>query len=242
MVWAPPKVTTTHADGTVRVKPFTWSYSALKNYRNCPKKHFEVDILKSHGEERSEALAVGEEIHKAMELRCGKGVPLPPALQQYEPEAVKVVGNMPPGTILLVEEKAAIRKDFTACGYFDPGVWCRMKIDVAKVCGDVGALVDWKTGKIVEDSEQLAINAAWMFAKFPAVQRIRTKYVWLGQFAETVVDFGRHDMVGLWNHLMPELQQYEQAKATATFPPKPGGLCRNYCPVTSCGYHGKGSR
>jgi hypothetical protein len=239
----PFTTTTSYANGApAQTKPFTWSYSKIKNWRNCPKKHFEVDILKSVQEERSQALSDGEDIHKAMELRVKKNIPLPPAMQQYEPEAAKVVANMAPGTILLVEEKAALRRDFTSCGYFDPKVWLRMKIDVAKVLEDVAVAIDWKTGKIVEDSEQLAITAQWIFSHFPKVQRVRTKYVWLGNYAETVADFSRQDMVALWNHLWPELQEYEQACATATFPPKPGGLCRSYCPVSSCAFHGRGNR
>src|SRR5690349_12180301 len=134
----PFTTTTTYADGRPPQK-FTWSYSKLKNWRNCPKKHFEVDILKSVQEERSQALTDGEDIHKAMEPRLKKGTPLPPAIRQYEEEIQKVIGNMAPGTILLVEEKAAIRRDFTACGYFDPAVWLRMKIDVAKIMDDVAA-------------------------------------------------------------------------------------------------------
>lgn len=549
-----PKVTTTYSGRAApKRSEFNWSYSKLKNFRNCPKKHYEVDLAKNFKEERSQALADGEDIHKAMELRLKAGTPLPPAIARYEQEIVKVIGNMPPGTILLVEEKAAIRQDFSSCGYFDPGVWLRMKIDVAKIYEEVGAVVDWKglstttpipvpggfktmgelrkgdlvfgtdggtypvlgksevknlpcykveftsgfsitcdhehlwgthrgvwpvtklrprdkillpapvsmpdpglpvdpyvlgfwladgkstsgeatkpdigiwdeitrrgydlgldsasargqcrthtikgirghlsamgllgrkhipaiyqwasvsqrqdlvrgfadgdgtvnklrrqvcieitdgsmaqdlalvlrslgervlvsavtrrgfgktvqafmiswrprtfnpflcarkrlaaaklghgrdylevrsirevpseptqcisvgspdrmylcgrefvpthnTGKIQEDSEQLALNAQWVFSHFPRVQVVRSRYVWLGNDAQTEAVFTRNDMKALWAGLWPELQLYENAVKTLTFPPKPSGLCRQYCPVTSCPYHGKGNR
>ncbi len=239
----PFKVTTTFANGQPsQTKPFTWSYSKLKNFRNCPKKHYEVDIAKNFAEGRSQALEDGEAVHKALELRIGKGHALPPALQQYEPEAAKVLAYMPTGTILLVEQKAALRRDFSACGYFDPGVWYRAKCDVVKVLGDAAVAIDWKTGKIQEDSEQLGLMAAWVFAAYPQVQKVATRYVWLGNFANTDVTFTRDDIVQLWRHLWPELEMYEQACAAFTFPPKPSGLCRQYCPVTSCAFHGKGNR
>lgn len=229
--------------------PFTWSYSKLKNWRNCPKKHFHTDLAKKGSperieEKRSEALDAGDAIHKAMELRCSKGTPLPVIYRDYEEEAVKATAVTPAGTITLVEEKAAIKEDFSACGYFDPGVWLRMKIDHAKILPSQGlaSLRDWKTGKIVEDSEQLALTAQWVFSKWPEVELVVTRYVWLGQRAETRVDFKRKNMVTLWNGLWPELEQYKEAVRTMTFPPKPSGLCVNFCPVTSCPYHGKGNR
>lgn len=232
---------TTYAAGA---PPFTWSYSKLKNWRNCPKKHYHVDIAKDFKEPQSRALREGNDIHKAMELRCAKGTPLPPAYRDYEEEAQKALAVTPEGTLTLVEEKAAIREDFSACGYFDPGVWLRMKVDFAKVLPSqrLASLRDWKTGKIVEDSEQLALTAQWVFSKWPEVELVTTRYVWLGQRAETRVDFKRSDMVTLWNGLWPELEMYKEAVRTTTFPPKPGGLCKEHCPVTSCLYHGKGSR
>lgn len=224
--------------------PFTWSYSKLKNFRNCPKKHYHVDIAKDFTEARSKALEDGDAIHKAMELRLAKQVPLPPAYRDFEAAAAKAEAVTPAGTITLVEEKAAIREDFTACGYFDQGVWLRMKIDHAKILPSRGlaSLRDWKTGKIQDDSEQLALTAQWVFSKWPEVQICMTRYVWLGQGAETEAEFKRSDMVILWNGLWPELEVYKEAVRTKTFPPKPGGLCREYCPVTSCPYHGKGNR
>jgi hypothetical protein len=49
-------------------------------------------------------------------------------------------------------------------------------------------------------------------------------------------------MVPLWNRLLPEVKKMEQAYVTLDYPPKPNGLCRNYCPVKSCPHHGKGNR
>jgi len=238
----PFKTTTTYANGqAAQAKPFTWSYSRLKNYRNCPKKHYEVDLAKNFSEEEGEALKFGNEVHKAMELRVSKGVPLPPAIAHFEPEALKILAYVPPGTILLVEQKAALRRDFSACDYFDKGVWYRAKCDVVKVLGDAAIAIDYKTGKIVEDATQLGLMAAWVFAAYPQVQKVATRYVWLGNHAQTDIMFTRADIVLLWNHLWPELEQYEHACTTFTFPAKPSGLCKSWCPVTSCAFHGKGS-
>jgi len=227
--------------------PVVNSYSKLKNFRTCPKKHWHVDLApKSEriAEKRSKALDDGDFIHGAMEKRVRDGTPLPPQLNYCEPEATKALAVTPAGSIVLVEEKAAIRQDFSACEYFDQGVWWRMKIDFAKIvpAAGIAALKDWKTGKIIEDSEQLAITAQWVFSKWPEVQLVKTSFVWLGNNATTDLTLKRSDMPTFWAGLWPELETYKEAVRTMTFPPKPSGLCREHCPVTSCPYHGKGNR
>lgn len=234
------KATTSYAGK----QPFTWSYSKLKNWRVCPRKHYYVDIKKNHQELRSQALDDGDFIHKAMEERCRDGKPLPPAIQEYEAEARKALDVTPEGSIVLVEERAAIRQDFSSCGYFDKGVWLRMKIDFAKIAPVAGvmrmaSLRDWKTGKVVDDSEQLALTAQWVFSKWPTVEVVTCRYIWLGNQAETKLELVRSDMADLWRGLWPELQMYEEATRSENFPPKPGRLCKNYCPVVSCEFHGK---
>lgn len=241
---SPFVTTTTYATGG---PAFTWSYSKLKNYRNCPKKHYHCDLAPKGeriAEKRSQQLDDGEMIHTAMEKRVRDGVPLPPAIRDYEAEAQEALAVTPAGSIVLVEEKAAIKEDFSACGYFDQGVWLRLKIDFAKIIPSAGiaSLRDWKTGKIIEDSEQLALTAQWVFSKWKEIQLVVTHFVWLGQRAKTTVRMTRDQMPEFWRGLWPELEQYKEAVRTNTFPPKPGGLCKNYCPVTSCPYHGKGSR
>jgi len=218
-------------------KPFAWSYSRLKNFEACPKKHFEVDLQKSVKEEYSEQLRWGDVVHKSMAERLGpKLVPLPASMQQYEKWAAPLLAT--PGDVY-VEQQLALTKDFSACGYFDREVWFRMKGDFIKINGAVGLVLDWKTGKILEDSVQLALAAACVFAKYPDVQKIRSRFVWLKDDAKTDEDFTRGDMPSLWTVLWPRISALEQAYNTTTYPAVQGRLCRNWCPVTSCPYNGK---
>jgi hypothetical protein len=224
-------------------KPFTWSYSKLKNFEACPKKHYEIDLRPKNDplkvkEEESDQLLWGNIVHKGFEDRLGpKKVPLPESMKIYEPWAQRVEEG--PGDIH-VEVKLALTKQFGTCGYFAPDVWFRAKGDVIKVHGRVARIIDWKTGKIVEDSCQLALSAACTFAMFPEVQKIRSTFAWLGQNAKTDEDFTRDDMPGLWRGLWPRIQALEHAHNTTTYQAKPGGLCRSWCPVTSCPHHGVG--
>jgi hypothetical protein len=240
------KTTTTYQDGApAQTKPFTWSYSRLKNYRTCPKKHYHADLAPkgspdSFKDTKGAAMEYGNQVHDAIAARISKGHALPPAIAHFEPRVQRVL-NSPPGAKLLVEQDMAITREFTSTGYWDRDVWYRAKCVFVKIVGPVALAVDWKTGKIIEDSEQLALMAQCIFSAYPEVQKVRTLFDWLGNNAETVLDLQRSDMATLWRQLLPEVAGYEEACRTFTFPPKPSGLCKSHCPVTSCPSHGKGS-
>jgi hypothetical protein len=222
-------------------KPFAWSYSKLKNFESCPKRHYEIDIAKSIKEPESEQLRFGNMLHEALAKRIGKGVPLPTPFAKYESWAARMatpVGIKDTETVVLVEQKLAITKDFAPCDFFDRRAWYRGIGDVIKITGPVALVADWKSGKIQEDGVQLALMAQCVFAHHPGVQRIRSEFIWLKEDATTRADFSREDMVRLWVELNPRIEALEHAHNTTTYPAKPGALCRRWCPVSSCPHHG----
>lgn len=218
-------------------KSFAWSYSKLKNYESCPKRHFHVDIARDVKEEESEALKWGNAVHAALAERVAKGTPLPKGMEPYEKWAIKITSGS--NGEIKVEQKLAITENFEPCEWFAKNAWYRGIGDVIKVVDDVALVVDYKTGKILEDSVQLALMAQCVFAHYPEIQWVRSIFVWLKEDAETTEDFCRNDMVGLWNTLHPRVQHLKNANDTMTYPPKPGSLCKKWCPVTFCPHHGK---
>jgi PD-(D/E)XK nuclease superfamily len=219
-------------------KPFAWSFSRLRNYETCPRRHNEVDLLKNFKDETSEALVWGELVHKAAEAYLTKGTPLPvgmPALQDWL-DRIKSV----PYDKLMAEQQLGITKDFGPAGYWDRNVWFRTKVDILGIAGPVALIIDLKTGKLIEESQQLALMSAAVFANFPAIQRIRSEFAWLkeGKDVSTREDFSRKDLANIWKNIWPRIETLEQAYITNTYPPKPGGLCRRYCPVKSCEFNG----
>lgn len=46
---------------------YTWSYSSLKQYENCPKQYHEIRVLQNYTVKESEAMIYGKEVHKALE-------------------------------------------------------------------------------------------------------------------------------------------------------------------------------
>lgn len=227
--------------GQVFKKAFSWSYSKLKNFRTCPKRFYEIDILKNYQDDGADdpqgALATGNRGHKAFELRVAKGTPLPAEFAEFEEAMLRVLKL--PGKIL-VEQQLAIREDLTPCEWFAKDAWFRCKADVLAINGPVACALDYKFGKILEEPEQLALMAQAVFAHCPEVQAVRTEYWWMRDDAATRENFFRKKSTEVWAAVMPQVMSLKHAHDTMDYPPTPNGLCKKYCKVVSCPYHGKG--
>ena len=221
------------------MRPFSWSWSRLKNYRACPKRHYHVDLAKDYKEAEGEQLIWGNQVHDALAKRLAKKTPLPSTMQSYEGWAA---GAEAVGGKVLVENKLGMTKDFGKAGFFDDNTWFRAVVDLLVLPHPTLAITyDWKTGQVKPEMEQLALSAQVIFAHYPDVQQVGSRYVWLGDGDHTTVTYRREDMVPMWNNLWPEIKQMAEAYRTTTYPPKPSGLCKRFCPVTSCPHHGRGS-
>ena len=172
-----------------KVKPFSWSYSKIKNYRTCPFRYKKIDVDKTYKEDFSGPdLAWGNHVHKAFERRISMGQPFPADLAIYEDAALRLL--QAPGKIM-VEQQLAITKDLTPCAWFADDAWFRAIADFLAVAGKVALAIDYKTGKILEDSQQLALLAETIFAHYPEVEAVRTEFWWLKDDAVTTRNYFR---------------------------------------------------
>lgn len=228
-------------------KAFAWSWSRLKNWRACPKRHWEIDIKKNFKEEEGEALLWGNRFHDAMAKRIERNQPLPKGMEPHEAMPARIRKMFEDGADVRVELKLAMTEQMEPCEWFDPRTWFRGVVDVLVLAFHVkqALAIDWKTGgKIQPEFEQLSLNAQLLFAHHPEIEKVNTMYHW-SAFLDVPPDiktYTRADMGPMWTKLLPEVRQMEEAHRTTTYEPRPSGLCIAYCPVTSCPYHGKGSR
>lgn len=230
-----------HPQARPRGKEWSWSYSKLKNYEVCPKRMYEVDIAKTYVEAQDPngPLAWGNRVHDALAGALGKDVPLSPEMAQYQCWVDRVRAG--PGT-LLVEQKYAITRDFQATTYFAPDVWYRGIGDIVRLDNDIALILDWKTGKILEDSVQLMLMSQCLFSHFPNLKYVRSEFVWLKDDCTTPELFSRQEVADQWVGLLDRVNAMETASKMMNYPPKPGRLCKSYCPVESCPFYKKGSR
>ena len=219
-------------------RPFSWSFSKLKNYENCPFKYLKVDVQKQFKEDTAN-LDWGNKVHDAMRLSLTTGAPLPPEMDiwQHWADGIRAL----PGE-LLVEQKFAITREFVPCEYFAPKVWFRSIVDALKIRAPFAGAFDWKTGKINHDSVQLMLSTACIFAFHPEVEKVRTSFIWLQDNEVTTDDYTREDIKNAWPAILERVHELEASHEKMLFPPKPGGLCKNYCPVQTCEFWRKGNR
>ena len=133
----------------VAEKPFTWSYSALKGFEVCPRRHYEYNIAKSIDEPESVHLKEGHRVHAAFAARIKDGTSLPLGMGMHESMLARLVDTE--GEVY-VEQRLGLTSSFQPAEFFGKGVWFRTVLDVVKYRPNGRALViDWKTGKVSDD-------------------------------------------------------------------------------------------
>lgn len=218
-------------------KPFAWSWSALNSYETCPYRHNLTKIVKAYPEKENPQMVAGQLFHRALELRIEKGKSLPQDMAYIEPTIKRLEEVAREGTIC-AERRIGLTRDFEECGYFDKQVWLRTVIDCQIDLPDRSLITDWKTGKVKDDYDQLALSAAVKFAITPECDKVTTSYFWFSQGKITRETFVRDDAPRIWQNIMPRVIKLERAIIENDFPKKQSGLCREHCPCINCEHNG----
>jgi hypothetical protein len=219
-------------------KPFSWSYSQLKNFETCPKRYYHYNVLKDVVEPESDQIREGNALHKAFELRIKDKAPLPLGMGYHEPVLAKL--EKLPGKIY-AEQKLALTSSFAPCAYFARGVdvWFRTVVDFAAIDAPNAIILDYKTGKVQQDTTQLQLMSATVFAADPSINRIKAGLMFTAYGQIEREEYVRDDLTEIWGEILPRVKLVERARASQEYPPKPSGLCKKYCAVMSCPYHGR---
>jgi PD-(D/E)XK nuclease superfamily len=215
---------------------FSWSFSALRNYETCPRRYYEYNVGKRVTEPETDAIKAGHALHSAFDARIKQGTKLPLGMGMHEGMLAKFVAA--PGATY-AEQKLGLTAEFKPTTFFGKGVWFRQVIDATKINGSVATVLDWKTGRPDDDDTQLRLSAAVLFAHDANVQSVRTAFAFVNYDVVERRDYVRGDLTEIWGDILPRVRQLVVARQRQDYPPKPGGLCRRYCAVLSCPFHGK---
>lgn len=228
------------------VKSFAWSYSRLKNFETCPRRYLSIDVNKEFKQDETEQLSEGDRLHKAMAKRVDADVSLPPEFYYMEKHAAALTKQTHDNQTINVELKLAVDRDLNPVGFFDKTVWARCVIDYLKMVRKDGTkdifahIVDYKTGKLVEDNAQLAVNAMLVFSCFKQVVGIKSEFLWTKYSDTTSLVFTRKTIMNEWDQIVGRVMKLAVAHQEDNFPPKPGKLCKEWCAVDTCEYWGEG--
>ena len=215
-----------------------WSYSSLTNFETCPKKFYHTKVSKEVPDPPGEAAKWGTTVHKYLEDHVRDGTPLPDSIGYLQP-MMRIILNKSGDK--RAEQQLAVTSGYSASEWWGKDTWCRGIIDLAIINGSKAAALDYKTGKRKPDSDQLKLFAGLLFAHFPEIDTVRTGFLWLKDSKVDTDIFTREQVGEIWGSFLPRVRRMEIAYQTDTWPAKPSGLCRSWCPVgrSRCEFCGK---
>lgn len=213
---------------------YTWSYSSLKQYENCPKQYHEIRVLQNYTVKESEAMIYGKEVHKALEDYVRDGVELPKNYQRFKSVVdtlVDIKGEK------LCELEMALTRDKVKCDFDDPNRWVRGIADLVILDGDYAFVVDYKTGSNrYPDTKQLRLMALMIFEHFPQVKKVKAGLLFLMHNTFITEEYKVEDKDFSWAIFQKVLNRLDNAYNGEVWLPNPTPLCR-WCPVKTCEFH-----
>lgn len=199
-------------------------------YELCPKKYYHIKVAKDAKDADSAWSGDGKFIHDSLKKRVCDDVPLPIELRYLEPMAGRFADA--PG-LKSGELQLALDADFVPCDWFDRRTYVRAIIDLLIVNGTTATIIDWKTGKVKENFDQIKLSAAVLSKQLPEIKTFKLAYVWTKHRHVSPMTLEASDMPAVWANYLERVKEIEEALLTTTFPAEPNPLCK-WCPVLQC--------
>lgn len=213
---------------------FTWSFSSLKEYINCPKKYQEVRILKNYSFVDTPQTIYGKEVHEALELYVRDNKPLAKNYLRFKKMVdtlVAIPGEKYP------EYKMALTKKMEQCDFDDENRWVRGIADLIIVDKDKAFIIDYKTGSNkYPDTKQLKLMALMAFVCFPKVNKIKAGLLFCMKNSFVQQSYTRDNIYKAWKSFEQPLDRLTMSYEKDEWIPNPTPLC-GWCPVETCEHH-----
>jgi hypothetical protein len=217
---------------------YTWSYSSISLFQQCPRKYHRLRIVKDIVEPPQEHLLYGTAVHRAAEEFIRDDKDLPPKFEMFKPQLtlMKVLKGDK-----YCEYEMGIRKDFTPCAFDDPDVWLRGIVDLLVVGSDSARIIDYKTSKSSEyaDTKQLELLSLLVFKHFPQVKKIKGGLLFLVAKDLVGAEYIEEHQGTAWLRWLDIVRYLESAMKTGVWNPKPNFTCRKFCAVKDCEHNGR---
>lgn len=218
----------------------TWSYSSLSLFKQCPRKYYRLRVVRDIVEPDAEHLIYGKEVHKVAEEYGRDGKPIPEKYGFIKPhvDAILAIEGEK-----YFEYEMGLTRDKQPCGFNDKAAWWRGIADfmVMPSDGDIGFIVDYKTGKSARyaDASQLEILSLAAFVHFPHITKIKGALMFVVSEELLSVELKREDIPSMWAKWEIPTTRLDKAFETGVWNPSPNFSCRKWCPVTDCEHNGR---
>lgn len=219
-------------------QPIKWSHSGLKNYETCSRQFYELKILKNYPRQETEATLYGTQLHEQAELYIKDGRPLDASFAFLQP-ILDALGRIPGRKF--TEYEMALTHDLRVCNFKAPDYWVRGIADLIIVDDDdlTAHCFDYKSGNNkYPDTDQLDLMSLMIFKHFPHVRHVRSGLLFVLKDTVTKHNVSRDQEEKLWWRYRERVGRLEKSHATGVWNPTRSGLCRKWCPVTTCEFNG----
>jgi hypothetical protein len=130
------------------------------------------------------------------------------------------------GTLLKNELNIGIGLDWTPQPYKSKeNLLYKGKIDKISLFQNTLRVIDWKAGKVRQQSIQLLSYALWAFLKWPQIKRIESSYIFLDHIQKHTEIYHRENIPHMKKSLLMGIKPIEKAPF---YKKNPTGLCE-YC-------------
>ena len=219
---------------------YTWSYSSISTFQQCPQKYYRMRIKRDIIEPPQEHLLYGTAVHTAAEEYVRDGTPIPEKfafIKKHLDALVKIKGTK------YCEYEMGLTKNLDACEFSSKDVWWRGIADLIIINGDKCHLVDYKTSKSSKfaDTKQLELLSLAIFKHFPKVKKVKAGLLFLVAEDFVTRDFENDEGKGKsWLHWLDVTHSLEACMENNVWNAKPNFTCKNFCAVTDCLHNGRG--
>jgi hypothetical protein len=224
-------------------KQIAWSWTRLETFEQCPRKFQGSYITKDFPQPDFDAphFLKGRAVHEVLEHYIADGTPITTPILHKDKKGqvhefkVDLLFLMPlldklrsaQGTE--VELQVCYDQELNEISWFDKRAWCRVIFDLIVVVGDFCLILDWKTGKVKQYSDQLKLFAGAAFTKYPNVNRVLSAYVWCEHPTQKPVwaEYTRaKDAYSIWEEFGDRAELIQMANESGNWPAKKNMFCK----------------
>jgi hypothetical protein len=218
---------------------YTWSYSSLGLFQQCPHKYYRIRIKRDIAEPPTDAIRYGLLAHKAAEEYVRDETDLPPALE-YMRAALDKLSSYPGEKYC--EYKMALTRKLEPCDFESAEAWWRGIADLLIIDGESARVVDYKTGKSAKyaDTKQLELLSLATFKHFPQVKRTKCALLFVVSRELVKADYNVESTPEYWQKWLRDTTLLEASLDSGAWNPRPNFTCSKWCPVKDCIHNGKG--
>jgi len=219
---------------------YSWSYSSLDLYKQCPHKYYRLRVVKDIVEPPTEHLSYGLEVHKAAEEYIRDGKPIPEKYGFIKEALDKL--NAIEGE-KLCEYRLGLTKGLEPCEFFAKDVWWRGIADLIILQEDKAYVVDYKTGKSAKyaDPKQLELLSLALFKHFPQIKKVKGGLLFVVANEFIKADYEQEKEGVYWTRWIEDTNRLEKSIELNVWNPKLNFSCAKWCAVKDCVHNGKGS-